>query len=94
MPPVWACSRVAASAVHAAGSLPPFDTYPAITIEDVWPQIDGGRWPIKRVVGDVVDVWADIFKEGHDLLTARVLFRPEDETEWQLAPMELFENEL
>src|SRR2546430_12647632 len=50
------------------GSLPPFETYSAIAIEDVRPQLDGGFWPIKRVVGDSVEVSADILKEGHDRL--------------------------
>jgi starch synthase (maltosyl-transferring) len=77
---------------------PPFETYPAIVIEGVAPEIDGGRWPIKRVVGDTVQVSADIFKEGHDLLKARVLYRvaPMADSrsngrardEWQTAPME------
>src|SRR5690348_7773122 len=48
------------------GNLPRFDVYPAIAIENVEPEIDGGRWPIKRVVGETIDVAADIFKEGHD----------------------------
>src|SRR5216684_3851200 len=38
------------------GPLPPFETYAAIAIEDVHPQLDGGHWPIKRVVGDTVEV--------------------------------------
>src|SRR5258708_30452563 len=59
-----------------AGPLPPFETYAAIAIEDVQPQLDGGRWPIKRVVGDSVEVSADILREGHDLLQARVFFQP------------------
>src|SRR5438552_10049838 len=46
--------------------LPPFDTYSAIAIEDIQPELDGGQWPIKRVVGDRIEVSADIFKEGHD----------------------------
>src|SRR3982074_2922728 len=59
-----------------AGPLPPFETYAAIAIEDVQPQLDGGRWPIKRVIGDTVEVSADILREGHDLLQARVFFQP------------------
>src|SRR6266542_4129396 len=59
-------------AMRAPVSLPPFESYPAIAIEDVRPELDGGRWPIKRVVGDSIEVSADIFKEGHDLLQARV----------------------
>ncbi|HYY88288.1 MAG TPA: maltotransferase domain-containing protein, partial [Chloroflexota bacterium] len=74
-------------------SPPPFESYPAIVIEDVWPEIDGGRWPIKRVVGDTVEVWADIFKEGHDVLSARVLYRRYDQAAWQVAPMQLLAND-
>jgi starch synthase (maltosyl-transferring) len=47
-----------------------------LTIECVTPELDGGRYPVRRVVGDVVWVGADIFKEGHDLLAARLLVRP------------------
>jgi starch synthase (maltosyl-transferring) len=64
-----------------------------VVIENVWPEIDGGRWPIKRVVGDTVTVWADIFKEGHDLLSARVLFRCEGRADWQSAPMRPTEDD-
>jgi starch synthase (maltosyl-transferring) len=70
-----------------AGALPPFDSFPAIHIEAVSPEIDGGRYPIKRVVGDLVQVEADIFKEGHDLLTARVIYREVGAPTWNEAPM-------
>src|SRR5579859_4617818 len=73
--------------------LPPLETYPAIAIEDVQPELDGGQWPIKRVVGDEVRVSADIFKEGHDLLQARVVYRTLDETEWHEQPMLPTEND-
>src|SRR5207248_8776653 len=64
----------AAPEPRPAASLPPFESYPAIAIEDVQPELDGGQWPIKRVVGDTIVVTADIFKEGHDLLQARVVY--------------------
>ena len=51
-----------------------------ITIECVTPELDGGRYPVKRVVGDLVWVGADIFKEGHDLLAARVNFKGPDDS--------------
>ncbi len=76
-----------------ASSLPPVDTYPAVVIEDAQPQLDGGRWPIKRVVGDAVEVSADIFKEGHDLLQARVIFHALDEPDWREEPMRPVEND-
>src|SRR5215472_15634168 len=47
----------------SVSTLPPLETYPAIAIEDVEPELDGGQWPIKRVVGDAVRVSADIFKD-------------------------------
>jgi len=58
-----------------------------ITIECVTPELDAGRFPVKRVIGDVVEVSADIFKEGHDLIAARILYRGPDESEWYAAPM-------
>src|SRR6266851_2054992 len=78
-----------------AGPLPPFETYAAITIEDVQPQLDGGRWPLKRVVGDTVEVSADILKEGHDLLQARVFFQPigQPSASEEEAPMRSIEND-
>jgi starch synthase (maltosyl-transferring) len=67
--------------------------YPAIAIEEVQPELDGGSWPIKRVVGDRIQVSADIFKEGHDLLQARVIYRALDEADWREEPMRLVEND-
>jgi len=39
---------------------------PTVVIENVEPCLDGGRYPIKRVVGQELKVSADIFKDGHD----------------------------
>ena len=61
---------------------------PRVVIENVAPRVDGGRHPVKRVVGDVVRVEADIFKDGHDLVAARVLYRPEGDRAWQQVPLE------
>ena len=59
-----------------------------IQIEDVWPQIDCGRYPVKRSVGDEVEVWASIFRDGHEVLGAAVLYRPPGSSAWREAPME------
>lgn len=67
---------------------PAVDSYPAIVIEDVSPEVDGGRWPAKRAVGDRVQVSADAFKEGHDLIQVRLLYRREHDAAWHEAPME------
>lgn len=66
---------------------------PRISIERVTPTVDDGRFPIKRVVGDAVTIEADIFADGHDLLSAALLFRPADERQWREAKMELSEND-
>ena len=64
-----------------------------LLIEEVYPELDGGRHPVKRVVGDTLAVWADILRDGHDVLSAMLLYRPEDAAEWREAPMRLFDND-
>ncbi len=56
-------------------------------VEAITPSVDGGHFAAKRVVGDRVDVEADCFADGHDVLAARLLWRPESEREWREAPM-------
>ena len=46
-----------------------------VIVERVWPDIDGGRFPIKRTVGERVTVTADIFADGHDLIAGVVRYR-------------------
>jgi len=72
---------------------PPETKQPRIQIEDVWPQIDCGRYPVKRSVGDEVEVWATIFRDGHETLGAAVLYRRPGSSEWLEAPMEPDEND-
>jgi starch synthase (maltosyl-transferring) len=60
---------------------------PHITIECVRPELDGGRYPVKRLLGDRVSVTADIFKDGHDILAARVRYRGPCEEKWRTAPL-------
>jgi starch synthase (maltosyl-transferring) len=52
-----------------------------IVIENVTPKVDCGRFAAKAVVGDKVEVAADIWKDGHELLRAVVLWRKLDEDE-------------
>jgi starch synthase (maltosyl-transferring) len=59
----------------------------AIEIEHVEPQVEGGRYDVKRAVGDVVEVSATIFKDGHDVLGAAVLYRATSDSEWIETPM-------
>ena len=43
-------------------------------VESVRPQVDGGRYPAKRAIGDEVLVEADVFTDGHDAVVAELLF--------------------
>jgi starch synthase (maltosyl-transferring) len=66
---------------------------PRIQIEDVWPQIDCGRYPVKRSVGDEVEVWATIFRDSHELLGAAILYRAPGSTQWEEVPMRKVEDQ-
>lgn len=52
-----------------------------VVIEGVKPEIDGGRFPIKRVVGDTVVVEADLFADGHDVLSGVLRYRHDSSRE-------------
>jgi starch synthase (maltosyl-transferring) len=64
-------------------------------IENVRPQLECGRYPVKRVAGEPVRVTADIFKEGHDDLSAVVRWRRlhPDPTEPREEPMRFLGND-
>ena len=57
-----------------------------VVIEGVTPMVDGGRFPIKRTVGEEVIVSADIFTDGHDVLVAVLRHRPAESAEWEEVP--------
>jgi starch synthase (maltosyl-transferring) len=62
-------------------------------IEAVTPEIDGGRYAIKRTVGEYVVVEADIFADGHDQLSAVLSFRQAGATDWEEIFMEPLGND-
>jgi len=64
-----------------------------VVIEGVAPEVDGGRYPIKRVLGGTVVVQADAFTDGHDLIACVLLYRPEASAEWQQTPMRALPND-
>ena len=66
---------------------------PRIQIEKVWPEIDCGRYPVKRSVGDEVEIWATIFRDGHEALGAAVLYRSPGSAAWQETPMRFEGND-
>lgn len=71
----------------------PLEAPSNVLIEDVQPVIDCGRYAVKREVGDTVEVSADIFREGHDLIAAVVQYRQNGEQEWTEAPMQKGDND-
>jgi starch synthase (maltosyl-transferring) len=64
-----------------------------IYIEDVYPLVDAGRFPVKRVIGEPMEVWADIFRDAHAVLAAELLWRPEASDRWSRVPMQLRDND-
>jgi starch synthase (maltosyl-transferring) len=64
-----------------------------VIIEGVKPEIDSGRFPIKRTVGDRVRVEADMVTDGHDVIAAQLLYRREPDADWQAVPMQPLAND-
>jgi starch synthase (maltosyl-transferring) len=67
--------------------VPAQDALPRLVIECVTPELDCGRFAVKRTIGDSVEVSADIFKDGHDVLAARIRYRGPDDREPRYASM-------
>jgi starch synthase (maltosyl-transferring) len=65
-----------------------------VVIEEIQPQVDAGRYPAKRVLGDLVEVTAAIFGDGHDHVAARLSYRHSSERAWQSASFEPLTNDL
>jgi starch synthase (maltosyl-transferring) len=64
-----------------------------VVVENVYPEIDSGRFPIKRAVGERVIVNADVHADGHDLLSAVLLYRRKGDSTWSEVTMEPVGND-
>lgn len=53
-----------------------------VIIENVKPQINGGRYTVKRIVGEAIHLTADIFADGHDAIRAAVLYKKQNAKAW------------
>jgi starch synthase (maltosyl-transferring) len=60
---------------------------PTVVIDDLYPCLEGGRYPIKRVIEEPLEVYADIFKDGHDVISALLKWRKVGAKRWSEAPM-------
>ena len=67
--------------------------FPSVVIENLQPLIEGGRYPIKRIVGEDLAVEADIFKDGHDVVAAVLKWRVLGKREWRETPMTFVDND-
>ena len=67
--------------------------FPAAVIENLEPLIEGGRYPIKRVVGEDVVVEADVFKDGHDIVAAVLKWRIVGQPKWHETAMHFVDND-
>ncbi|HVY81082.1 MAG TPA: alpha-1,4-glucan--maltose-1-phosphate maltosyltransferase [Steroidobacteraceae bacterium] len=64
-----------------------------VVIENITPQVDCGRFPVKRTVGEPVTVEADVFADGHDVVSCALLHRERGSEEWQHVPMTSMGND-
>jgi starch synthase (maltosyl-transferring) len=65
-----------------------------VIIEEVRPQVDCGRYAVKRIIGDAVKVTAAIFCDGHELISGRMLYRHSGERAWRFQPLVRLDNDL
>jgi starch synthase (maltosyl-transferring) len=77
---------------HITGASAP-DASGRVVIESVSPEIDGGRTAVKRVIHDWLEVSADIFSDGHDIVMAELLYRASGSAGWHRAPMHKGDND-
>src|SRR5438270_4394688 len=66
---------------------------PFVVIENLQPLLDGGDYPIKRIVGEDLAAEADIFKDGHDVVAAVLKWRVVGKRAWRETPMSFVDND-
>ena len=86
-PPVTATAARASTASADLSTLEGVPGRARVVVERVRPTVEGGRFPAKRETGDVVEVEADVFADGHDEMAAELRWRHEAETAWRRTPM-------
>jgi starch synthase (maltosyl-transferring) len=64
-----------------------------IYIEDIYPAVDDGRFAVKRIAGEPIEVWADVFRDGHAVLAAELLWRAENEIKWRRVALQFRDND-
>jgi starch synthase (maltosyl-transferring) len=85
-------TAAAKAAIRSKSKVPDLQAVHAV-VENLQPVVDGGRFPIKAVPGEIIAVTADIFRDGHEKCEAVLLFRKEGEEKWKRVPMEFVDND-
>ncbi|MGH8225655.1 MAG: maltotransferase domain-containing protein [Gammaproteobacteria bacterium] len=65
----------------------------SIAIENVAPQLEAGRYPVKRVLGEAIEVYADLIVEGHARPAAALHYRAAGEKTWRETLLRFFDND-
>ncbi|WKZ22948.1 MAG: alpha-1,4-glucan--maltose-1-phosphate maltosyltransferase [Candidatus Brocadiaceae baterium WH-1] len=65
-----------------------------VVVQDIKPEINAGRFPVKRVVGEKVAITADVFTDGHDAVWAVVLYQGPGDATWKEVSMQHVGNDL
>lgn len=74
------------------------DGHKRVSIDNVNPEVDCGRYPIKRIITEEILVTADIFGDGHDKVDAVLLYRKKSkggkkENKWEEKPFQFVAND-
>ena len=64
-----------------------------VVISSLSPLVGDGRYPTKRVIDETINVSADLFKDGHDVLCANLIWRKSGKKKWQEVAMVHYEND-
>jgi starch synthase (maltosyl-transferring) len=75
-------TKSAATNKRRPARLIPEELSSRVRIENVQPLIDGGRFPVKRTVGERILASADVLADGHDALRARIRYRRMGQNGW------------
>jgi starch synthase (maltosyl-transferring) len=86
-------SRRRRGAAAGPAAQPEGDGRRRVVIEGLSPEVDAGRYPVKRVVGELVEVELDAFTDGHDRIACVLRHRHEREADWHETPMEPLGND-
>jgi starch synthase (maltosyl-transferring) len=64
-----------------------------LVIDAISPCVDGGALPAKAVIGQPIEISANIFMDGHDKIGAELLWRQDGEDDWQVHPLHPLGND-